>query len=553
MTGWSPPSPPARRGGPVVMVALVAVIVCLLAAGVAGVAVYHGTTAALSVVRPPATGTSSSTLAPATTASPPATTSRPPTTASVPPATTAAPPVPAPLAWAACNGVNGPSGYQCSTLQVPLDYANPAGRKIGIALDRKPATGAKIGSLLMNPGGPGASGVDGLDYLASLLGPTVLAHFDILSFDPRGVGRSAPVRCETGPQLDQFVHLNPAPTTQAGFDQLLAGARAFDQGCQARSGALLPYMGTVNAARDMDQIRAAVGDAKLNYMGFSYGTFLGATYADLFPSRIRVMVLDGALDPAQDPIAANIQQAAGFDKELNAFFAFCANNVICSWQPAGGQKAAYEALMAKIAATPLPGIGNRTLGPGEAFFGVAETLYDQSTWPGLAEGLAAADQGNGSLLLQYSDEYTQRSTNGAYTNSLEANNAISCVDQPWPRDPAALQQAAVTARQQAPEFGVADLYGALTCTAWPAPPTSQPHVITAAGSPPIVVVGSTGDPATPYSAAQALARELQHGVLLTRVGDGHTGYRSSICIRQHVDSYLVNATAPPAGISCPSP
>jgi pimeloyl-ACP methyl ester carboxylesterase len=464
----------------------------------------------------------------------------------------ALPPV-QPVSWKPCDGVDGPAGDECATLQVPLDYANPSGTKIGIALDRQVATGAKIGSLLMNPGGPGASGVDELDYLASLLPDSVLSRFDIVSFDPRGVGRSAPVRCETGPQLDQYIHVNPAPTTDAGFQQLVAAAKAFDQACQARSGSLLPFVGTVNAARDMDEIRSALGDAKLSYIGFSYGTFLGATYADLFPTHIRAMVLDGALDPALDPIKTNIEQAAGFEQQLTAFFDFCSNNTICPWQPTGGLRADFDALMAKIAAHPLPGSGARTVGPGEAFFGVAQELYDQATWASLATGLAKADAGDGSLLLQYSDDYTQRSANGAYTNALEANNAISCVDQPWPRDPAALQQAAVTAKQRAPDFGVADLYGALTCTAWAAAPTSAPHVITGAGSPPIVVVGSTGDPATPYVDAQALAKELQRGVLLTRVGDGHTGYRSSQCIRDHVDSYLVSLTVPAAGISCPTP
>ncbi|HEX3542691.1 MAG TPA: alpha/beta hydrolase [Acidimicrobiales bacterium] len=496
----------------------------------------HHTTAATTTTGP--TGTATTVTAPAPTA----------------PATTAVPlPAVAPVSWKPCTGIDGPSGYDCAGLAVPLDYTNPAGPKITVALDRKRAAGAKIGSLIMNPGGPGASGVDALDYISSLFPQSVLDHFDIVGFDPRGVGRSSPVRCETGPQLDQFIHLNPAPTTAAGFQTLLAGAKTFAQNCQAKSGAVLPFVGTVNAARDMDEIRAAVGDAKLNYIGFSYGTFLGATYAELFPTHIRVMVLDGALDPALGPIATNIEQAAGFDGELNAFFAFCAGSASCPWKPGGDMRAAYESIMANIGAHPLPTGTTRTLGPGEAFFGVAQELYDQAAWPGLASALAAAQAGDGSQLLQYSDEYTQRGPNGVYSNSLEANNAISCVDQPWPRDPAVLQQSAALAKQRAPEFGIADLYGALPCTGWPAPPTSQPHAIAAAGSPPIVVVGSTGDPATPYADAQGLAKELKSGVLLTRVGDGHTGYRSSICVRNYVDTYLLQLTVPSAGTRCPTP
>jgi pimeloyl-ACP methyl ester carboxylesterase len=384
-----------------------------------------------------------------------------------------------------------------------------------------------------------------------LLPDSVLSRFDIVSFDPRGVGRSAPVRCETGPQLDQYIHVNPAPATDAGFQQLVAAAKAFDQACQARSGSLLPFVGTVNAARDMDEIRSALGDAKLSYIGFSYGTFLGATYADLFPTHIRAMVLDGAEDPARDPIANNIEQAKAVDKGLNDFFAYCSSNPTCSWKPAGSPRAAYDALMARITAHPVPAPGGRTLGPGEAFFGVATALNGQQ-WAQLADGLTQAEAGNGSVLLGLFDAYALRAADGTYANVLESNAAIDCVDAPWPHDPTVLQQAAVTAKQQAPEFGVANLLGALVCTAWPVPPTDKPHAIAATGSPPIVVVGSTADPITPYVDAQALAHQLQHGVLLTRVGDGHTGYRFSTCVQTHVDSYLVGLTVPPAGTSCPS-
>jgi pimeloyl-ACP methyl ester carboxylesterase len=566
MTDWSSPPDgmpgrPAPPGRPWrVLIALTVVVVALLVVGAVAFALHHRTTVhtfesppgQLSTTTPGAglgggaTGSLTTPSSSGSTAAPPPT--APPTTAG--PVTL--PPV-APVSWKPCTGNQGPDGDDCATVMVPLDYTKATGTKIGIALARQAATGSKIGSLIMNPGGPGASGVDGLDYLASLLSPADLAHFDIVTFDPRGVARSDGVRCETGPQLDQFIHLNPAPTTEAGFQQLLAAARAFAAGCEARSGAILPFVGTINAARDMDEIRSAVGDAKLTYMGFSYGTFLGATYAELFPTHIRAMVLDGALDPAADPITSNTIQAAGFDQQLGAFFAYCTGNTLCPWKPGRALRTDYDALIARIVANPLPGDGSRTLGPGEAFFAVAEELYDQTLWPALATGLANADAGDGALLLEYSDEYTQRNSSGAYTNSLEANNAISCVDQPWPRDPTVLQRGAVTAKQKAPEFGVADLYGALTCTAWPAPPTSSPHAISAAGSPPIVVVGSTGDPATPYADAVALAGQLQHGVLLTRVGDGHTGYRSSACIRSHVDSYLVSLTVPASGIRCPSP
>jgi pimeloyl-ACP methyl ester carboxylesterase len=474
--------------------------------------------------------------------------------------TTAAPPttVPVGVTWRSCQSGSGPgsgpAGQLCASLSVPLDYQNTEGPKITLALDRHPATGVKYGSLLINPGGPGASGVDFLESAVSTyLSSSLLQHFDVIGFDPRGVSRSAPIHCVDGAQMDKLLDMDPAPPDDAGFQALIDADRSFDQACQARSGSLLPYVGTENAARDMDAIRQAVGDDKLSYLGFSYGTFLGATYADLFPTHIRAMVLDGAVDPALDPITFNIAQSTAFDKELNAFFGDCAARPSCGWKPSGDLHAAYDALMARIRAQRLPGDGTRTVGPGEAFFGVALPLYDRATWPQLAQALNAADHGDGSILLQFFDEYANRSPGGTYTNQVEANNAVNCLDSAWPRDPAELRKLGATARQQAPEFGVADLYGGLTCSLWPVRATGHPHAIRADGSPTIVVVGSTGDPATPYAQAKSLASELAHGVLITRVGDGHTGYRSSSCVRQYVDAYLLSLSSPPVGLNCASP
>jgi pimeloyl-ACP methyl ester carboxylesterase len=438
-------------------------------------------------------------------------------------------------------------------VRVPLDYSKPNGRTIDIALDRHAATGTRIGSLLINPGGPGASGVDSLDYVVSLLSPSIVQHFDIVGFDPRGVARSAPIHCLSGPHLDRFLNLDPAPASATGFQALVDASRAFDQGCERMSGDLLPYMNTENAAHDMDTIRQAVGDEKLTYLGFSYGTFLGATYAELFPGRVRAMVLDGAVDPSSDPVTANISQSAAFENELDSFFADCAADPSCVWKPGGDLHAAFEALMARIRTQPLPAAGKRTLGPGDAYFGVARALYDHATWPDLAAALQAAERGDGSPLIRLFDEYAERGPDGAYGNVVAANNAIGCLDQHWPRDLNVIRQAASVARQRAPEFGVADLFGGITCSLWPVVATGRPHAIQAPGSPPIVVVGSTGDPATPYAQAQALASELQHGVLITRIGHGHTGYRSSGCVRSHVDLYVTTLAVPRLGLTCPTP
>jgi pimeloyl-ACP methyl ester carboxylesterase len=457
------------------------------------------------------------------------------------------------VSWTPCRGDAGPSGDECARLRVPLDYGNPTGTTIDLALDRHRATGNKIGSLLINPGGPGASGVDSLDYAVSLLSPSVIQHFDVVGFDPRGVARSAPIHCLSGGQLDRFLDLDPAPTTEAGFQALVDASRAFDQGCERMSGDLLPYMSTEYAARDMDEIRQAVGDQKLTYLGFSYGTFLGATYADLFPERVRAMVLDGAVDPSNDPVTSNIDQSAAFQQELDSFFADCAARPSCPWKPGGDLHAAFDALMARIRAQPLPAEGKRTLGPGDAYFGVAQALYDRATWPDLAAALESAGRGDGSPLIRLFDEYAERSPDGTYGNEIGANNAISCLDEPWPRDLNVIRQAASTAKRRAPEFGAPDLFGGITCALWPVAATGRPHAIHASGSPPIVVIGSTGDPATPYAEAQALAGELERGVLITRVGDGHTGYRASACVRSSVDLYLTTLVVPRPGLTCPTP
>ena len=460
------------------------------------------------------------------------------------------------LAWHACMGSVGGEQVQCATLQVPLDYAHPRGPTIGLALDRLPATGRRIGSLLINPGGPGASGLQFMPEIAPLLSAGVRRHFDIIGFDPRGVGASDPVVCGSGPQIDRFLSVDADPVSPAGVDALVAADRSFAAGCRAHSGALLPHVGTVDAARDMDRIRQAVGDPKLNYLGFSYGTFLGATYADEYPTHIRAMVLDGAEDPALGPIATVDTQAAAVDAELTSFFNWCASNPgSCSWHPAGGRRAMEGDVLALISASrshPLPASGTRrTVGPTQVLYGMAEALYEPQTWAQLGQALGQAAAHDGSGLLDLSDQYFERNSNGTYSNLVDANNAIDCEDAPWP-SVSQVEAAVGTARSMAPVFGEPNLYSGLLCSVWPYPASDHPHRITAPGSPPIVVVGSTGDPATPYSWARALASQLSRGVLLTRVGEGHTGYISSQCVRNAVDTYLVDLRPPAPGTVCPS-
>jgi pimeloyl-ACP methyl ester carboxylesterase len=421
-----------------------------------------------------------------------------------------------------------------------------------MAIDRHPATGPKVGSLLTNPGGPGASGVDALPSLVAHMPADVLAAFDVVGFDPPGVGRTAPVTCLDSAGLSQYFHVDPAPPTAAGFQAMVAADRNFAAGCQARSGAELPYVSTVDAARDMDVLRSALGDSRLTYMGFSYGTLLGATYAGLFPTHVRALVLDGALDPALPTITQLDQQSAAIDGQLQQFFGVCARQASCPWKPGGSMSAAYQALVARVRANPLPAQGtSRKVGPSELLYGTAVTLYSTSTWNDLAYALQAASAGDGTDFLELFDTYTGRHENGTYDNLFEANAAINCLDAPAP-SPATLQAAAPAAQAVAPVFGLQNLDSEVGCAVWPVPATGKVGPIRAAGSPPILVVGSTGDPITPYSWAQALSQQLANGVLLTRVGDGHTAYLNSSCIRGRVDQYLIHLTVPPAGTRCDS-
>ncbi|HLI02014.1 MAG TPA: alpha/beta hydrolase [Acidimicrobiales bacterium] len=481
--------------------------------------------------------------------SPPSTTRSSPDTST--PTTSPSSPRASKLRWSACRGGRGPSGYQCATLLVPLDYADPGKGTIGIALDRRVASGSAIGSLLINPGGPGVSGVDFLPQLASEMPADVLDHFNVVGFDPRGVDRSDPVTCGDGPQLDAELDVNPAPTTGAGWTALIHADRAFVAGCEARSRAVLPYVGTRNAARDMDRIRSALGDPKLNYLGFSYGTELGAVYADMFPTHIRTMVLDGALDPELGEVATVDQQSAALENELGAFFRSCDNGG-CGWDPAGGPAAAFKHLYEQVTAHPMAVSGTtQTVGPAAFLYAAAAALYSQQTWPYLGAALTALQRGNGSFILQLFDSYLGRSSNGTYSNEVEAETAIDCDDSPSP-SLSALRADGPAAQRGAPYFGLLDLYSAATCDLWPVKPTLGTGPIHADGSPPIVVVGSTEDPITPYAWAKSLAGQLQHGVLLTRDGYGHTGYEYSACIRNDVDAYLLRGTVPARGTTCPS-
>jgi pimeloyl-ACP methyl ester carboxylesterase len=456
------------------------------------------------------------------------------------------------LQWQPCD-----HGFQCARLLVPFDYRRPAWRRFSLPVIKLPTTDPahRIGSLVINPGGPGASGITYALDATKVVSAAVRARFDVVGFDPRGVGGSVPaIQCLTGPQLDKFFATSDDPDTKAQLATVIAQSKLFARGCEQRSGALLPYVGTRNAARDMDVLRAALGDAKLTYLGKSYGTYLGSWYAQLFPSHVRALVLDGAVDPDESTFSMSIVQAQGFEVALRSFTANCVRIPGC---PLGNGTvsagiARLQGLLNRTASRPLTSmITDQPADSAMLLGGVSFALYSKSFWKYLRVGLADAFAGNGTVMVLLADSLTQRQPTGQYTNLMDAFMAVSCIDRPWPRSLGAWSSSAAAAAKAAPQFGAANMWGSLPCAYWPVP-AAAPVRLRAAGAPPILVVGTTRDPATPFREAQALARDLKSGVLLGWNGDGHTAYlEGSSCVDTAVDRYLISLVTPRDGKICP--
>ena len=464
-------------------------------------------------------------------------------TTSAPTTATTSLPV-APVSWSACQ-----DGLQCGTVTAPLDYADPGGATIEIAVARHAAEdpSARVGSIVINPGGPGGSGIDDLPSELSVMTPGLLEDFDVVSFDPRGVDRSDPVTCgETGGPAAQGPLPDPVPSTAAARAQVLAEDQAYAQGCAKASGALLPYVGTVDAARDLDRIRAALGDGRLTYIGHSYGTLLGLTYAEMFPTHVRAMVLDGVIDPAVSAQQMVTDQAVGFESILDDFFSWCRSSGACAWQEGSDPLQTLLALVSTVRASPVPAGSGRSAGPGELYTAVLSALYNTAGWARLGSALAQAEAGNGAGLVSMTDTYNTE--NGP--NAVDADNAISCLDHPTSRDPGAYPQMAAQAQAQAPFFGAMLVWGLLQCSVWPAAPTRTPAAVKAVGAPPIVLVSSSGDPATPHVWAQSVHAELATSVLVTWQGNSHVAYYYSPCVRSIDQAYLVQGTLPADSTVC---
>ncbi|MGW5259813.1 alpha/beta hydrolase [Microbispora sp. NPDC004025] len=449
--------------------------------------------------------------------------------------------------WKACEETASSSGFECATLQVPLDYAKPEGKKIDIALIRLRATdkSRRIGSLVFNFGGPGGSGVTTLMNAAHAFS-TLNTRYDLVGFDPRGVERSSGIRCLSGPQMDQYMSREPSENA-AAETKLVTG---FAQGCERNAGWILPYVGTVNAARDMETLRAALGDPRLNYFGFSYGTHLGAVYATQFPKKVGRMVLDSAVDPSIGMLEMAKTQALGFQKAYEDYLADCAKTRTSC--PLGADPAAANATVLQLLDTlsRTPGkVGSRTVTEDVARAGITQALYSKLTWPLLTEALDEARKGKLDGLLALADQYAGRQPDGTYSTLQFSLPSVLCVDSTDRPSVAQAEELARRLEKRTPIFASTAI-SAGSCSVWPVRGDDAARHVDATGSDPILVVGVTNDPATPYQWAPRLAEQLRTGVLLTLNGEGHGAYGQSRCIDDKVDAFLLEGKVPANGTRC---
>ncbi|MYT75943.1 MULTISPECIES: alpha/beta hydrolase [unclassified Streptomyces] len=457
------------------------------------------------------------------------------------------------LRWGRCRGTASTpapgSDWQCTTLKAPLDYARPTGRTIGLALIRARSRGAgkeRIGSLLFNFGGPGGSGVDRLPAFAPQY-TKLWARYDLVSFDPRGAGASRGVRCRSDKEIQTAESIDPTPDTAAEESAYFKDATDFGKGCARQAADLLSHVSTTEAARDMDLMRQVLGDDELHYMGFSYGTELGGVYAHLFPAKVGRLTLDAVVDPTVGTVGHSENQARGFQRALDDYFTSRGRD------PKEGSRE-IAALFERLDAKPLPTAGGRELTESLATTGVLDALYSTASWPALTRGLRAADRGDGTTLLALADSYNDRDTKGHYGTTTHAQRAISCRDDR--ERPTAARAKSLRARFRAisPVFGEAMAWDtAGWCHDWPVPGLWDDPDVSAPDAAPVLVVGNTGDPATPYEGAHRMADELGKGVgvELTWKGEGHGAYGSgSACVDSTVNAYLLEGRIPRDGKVC---
>ncbi|MEV8555007.1 alpha/beta hydrolase [Streptomyces sp. NPDC051917] len=455
------------------------------------------------------------------------------------------------LDWHGCKATGdspAPSGdWRCATLKVPLDWSEPDGATIGLALIRARATGGnRIGSLLFNFGGPGGSGLEMMPYYANTVSK-LRERYDVVSWDPRGVGASEGVRCRGDRQIEAAETVDGTPDTAQEEKAFLQDAADFGKGCQKAAGKLLAHVSTTDTARDMDLMRQVLGDPRMHYFGISYGTELGGVYAHLFPKRVGRMILDAVVDPTADTVGQAENQTRGFQRALDDYLKSTGQD-----PEQGSRKIAT--LLKRIDAKPLPATSGRKLTETLAVTGIVVPLYSEAGWPRLTAALNSAERGDGSPLLALADEYNDRDVSGHYGTTTHSQRVISCLDEKERPTPAGTKKRLADFERISPVFG--DYLGWDTagwCHDWPVPGQYTTPEVSAPGAVPILLVGNTGDPATPYEGARRMADELGKGVgiELTWKGEGHGAYgNGSDRVDSTVNAYLLNGTVPKDGKVC---
>ncbi|GGW88112.1 alpha/beta hydrolase [Streptomyces lomondensis] len=446
--------------------------------------------------------------------------------------------------------------WQCATIKAPLDWDDPEGDTIDLALIRARAGDAsrRIGSLIFNFGGPGGSGITSLPAFAEGY-ETLRTRYDLVSFDPRGVGRSAPVICENDQELDAYFQQDGTPDDAAERTELLDSTKEFNEACEQNSKRMLPHVRTTDAARDLDLMRQVLGDGKLHYFGISYGTELGGVYAHLFPRRVGRAVFDAVVDPTQNAEQGSLGQVKGFQLALDNFAEHCVSQT--EECPIGTSaqdvKDRIARLLRDLDSRPIPGVFPRELTQTAATSGIAQALYSQDFWEYLTEGLQQAYDGDGRILLLLSDSMNGRKENGEYSNLAAANSAINCADDKPRYDTAYVERKLPEFRAASDLFGDYLAWGMISCIDWAVPGAADHPDVSAPGAAPILVVGNTGDPATPYEGARKMVDALGEGVgvELTYRGQGHGAYDSeNKCVQDAVNGYLLDGKVPRAGTVC---
>jgi pimeloyl-ACP methyl ester carboxylesterase len=453
------------------------------------------------------------------------------------------------IAWKSCSG-EADDDLKCARFSVPYDYNNPSIGEFSLKLVKRSAKvpSKRVGSMLVNPGGPGFGGSSLPENADSYFGSDLIDAFDIIGWDPRGTGESTP-KVDCVDNYDPYFSLDPSPDTPDEKQDLIDSAKDFAAECVKKSGEILPYVSTNATARDMDMIRAALGEDKITYFGFSYGSELGATWATMFPTTVRAAVLDGAADPTADYIAGGLEQAKGFETEFTKFLAQCSADKKCAFYNGGNSEEAFDTLIIKLDTKPLIVSKDRAVvNQSVAYTAVSQAMYSSTMWEELEVALRDAQLGKGSGLLSLYDSYFQRSPDGTYGNELEAFNAILCLDDPGPKTVEEADAFIPDFKAVAPRL--ADSFtGGYGCVFWPITPDRR-IAITGNGAGPIVVVGTTGDAATPLAGSRTMASTLEDGRLIVVDDNRHTGYGANTCVVQAVDNYLITAKVDFAEKAC---